>query len=561
MRLELLAFFAGPPETGEERLAALFQANDLSTSRKNAHRLANEFAYRRLGGEPARELLEEYNLVIGLESGNQPGRPFLTEFQELDHLLQSFPDAVLIFNDIDEGQWIRRMQSRDGGVAADLQASWLNIPKGDLPAVWSAQYKEQRQRVVAAKENGATAVFLAADGSFSSWRDCLSPWFDLPTIPARGNATVAYTREVRKGRDVLDVLPASALNLTSMLARHCLGNLQPDATGSAALSAFYAEWDGAKKVTRQDGTRIPIRFGLLGGRLSCLARPGVSKIARVEGVINDAISSGVARPLRMDMEDCRLYGTGQENITAKPVITYCRRAGARNVVLWPLPHYHSIVEPNFLGGSPDDDVPFQDKLDILFWRGAISGHCSDEAGGIFSNPVWSVANRLVTQPNRDDLWALFETCTRVSVLRQHNATCGVDLRFVSGPEFKFFSKHPRTARYCGEGTNRRGMLRYRYILSMRGYDTGSNFVSAANSNSVVLKEEDGWELFYSPLFRPWESYIPLAAGLHDLEEKLDWARRNPARCQEISSTAQAACNYLSLPDYRGLLLRTIAKGL
>jgi hypothetical protein len=96
---------------------------------------------------------------------------------------------------------------------------------------------------------------------------------------------------------------------------------------------------------------------------------------------------------------------------------------------------------------------------------------------------------------------------------------------------------------------------------MRGYDTGSNFISAVNSNSIVLKEEDGWELFYSPLFRPWESYIPLAPGLHDLEEKLDWARSNPGRCKEMSATAQAACKYLGMPLWRSLLLRTIVESI
>lgn len=554
-----LAFFAGFPETGEDRLAAMFEVNNLATTRRNANQLADEFAYRRLAGEAARTLLESYNLVVGLESRSRPGRPLLTEFQELDHLLQSFPDAVLIFNEIDGGQWIQRMQSRDDGAAAAFQASWLDMPQDDLPALWSAQFAKQRERLVAARENGATVVFLDANSSFGDWRDRLSPWFDLSAFPTSEEAGKAATKKVQGGRDVSDVLPICALELTAMLARHCLGSPQPEADDGAVLSAIYAEWDGVQTVTKQDGLPFPVRFGKLGGRLRCLAQPGVKKANRVEGVINEAMSSGAVRPLCIDMQDCRLYGLAPGDVPARPVLTYCRRAGAKNVVLWPLPEYHSIGAANFVGEEPADVIRFEDKLDLLFWRGAISGHCSDVAQDIFSNEVWRVADRLVAQPECEDLWALFSICTRVSVLERHNAIKNTDLRFVSGPCFEFFRRHPRTARLCGRSIDRRGMLHHRYILSMRGYDTGSNFVSAANSNSVVLKEEDGWELFYSPLFRPWESYIPLAPGLHDLEEKLEWARENPARCMEISAAARAACSYLAFPEWRKLLLRTIAE--
>ena len=37
------------------------------------------------------------------------------------------------------------------------------------------------------------------------------------------------------------------------------------------------------------------------------------------------------------------------------------------------------------------------------------------------------------------------------------------------------------------------MRRYRYQLCLAGFDVGTNFVWAAQSNAVVLKEEAGWE--------------------------------------------------------------------
>ena len=98
---------------------------------------------------------------------------------------------------------------------------------------------------------------------------------------------------------------------------------------------------------------------------------------------------------------------------------------------------------------------------------------------------------------------------------------------------------------------------YRYIASLSGHDTGSNFFTAANSNAVVMKEEDGWELFYTGAFRPWQHYIPLAPGAGDIEEKLAWARENPARCAEMTGASQAMCARFASPKHRREILHLI----
>ena len=84
---------------------------------------------------------------------------------------------------------------------------------------------------------------------------------------------------------------------------------------------------------------------------------------------------------------------------------------------------------------------------------------------------------------------------------------------------------------------------------------------AANSYSVVLKEEDGWALFYTNAFRPWEHYIPLLLGASDIEEKLEWARANPKACQRMSKSARAVCAKLATPANRRLILLSVLAGL
>jgi len=90
----------------------------------------------------------------------------------------------------------------------------------------------------------------------------------------------------------------------------------------------------------------------------------------------------------------------------------------------------------------------------------------------------------------------------------------------------------------------------RYVLSLSGNDTGSNFLSAAASNAVVLKEEDEWELFYTAAFRPWEHYIPLAPGGDDIEDRLDWARSHPGHCKEIAAASRALVAKFAAPENR-----------
>lgn len=105
------------------------------------------------------------------------------------------------------------------------------------------------------------------------------------------------------------------------------------------------------------------------------------------------------------------------------------------------------------------------------------------------------------------------------------------------------------------------MLGYRYQLCLAGFDVGTSFIWAANSNSVVLNEEAGWEVYYSALFRPWEHYIPLGPGCGDLALRLDWARANPDACRAMSAAARAAVRMLSDRGGQLAVMRAVAETL
>ena len=103
--------------------------------------------------------------------------------------------------------------------------------------------------------------------------------------------------------------------------------------------------------------------------------------------------------------------------------------------------------------------------------------------------------------------------------------------------------------------------RFRYQLCLTGYDHGSNFIGAIDGRSVLLAEEDGWEVFYSGRFQPWKHYIPLERFCGDIAEKLAWARENPGECKAMAAAARAEAALLRRPAARRAIMARILDGL
>ena len=234
-----------------------------------------------------------------------------------------------------------------------------------------------------------------------------------------------------------------------------------------------------------------------------------------------------------------------------------------NAVLWPLPDQHAIGLPGFDPGAPADDIPWADKEDQLVWRGMISG--SEMREGVKPGPashVW--LDRLAKAQGGDARAAAWQGLTRTNRLAFLDRFIGhpdFDIGAVMAPAFAAFADDPLLAPFCRPREPRGFFHRFRYQLCMTGYDHGSNFISAIDSRSVLLAEDDGWEVFYSGRFRPWQHYIPVSRHLADIEEKLAWARAHPDECQRMSERARAEAAHLRDPAARRRLMSLILDGL
>jgi hypothetical protein len=151
--------------------------------------------------------------------------------------------------------------------------------------------------------------------------------------------------------------------------------------------------------------------------------------------------------------------------------------------------------------------------------------------------------------------------TRYNLVVKHLSSPTVDAFLTLLDTQKTAQNSPLISPLCKPREPLEWFFQSKYILSLSGTDTGSNFLMAANSNSITLKEEDGWELFYTAEFKPWQHYIPLALGATDLDEKLEWAKSHPKYCQEMSKAAQAVCAQFAAPQNRDLYLSLVLEGL
>jgi Glycosyl transferase family 90 len=91
----------------------------------------------------------------------------------------------------------------------------------------------------------------------------------------------------------------------------------------------------------------------------------------------------------------------------------------------------------------------------------------------------------------------------------------------------------------GQGTSRRRQLRNKYLLDIDGgVRTWDAWAWKTLSGSVVLSPESVWETWFTRAFEPWQHFVPLAADLSDLSERLEWCRTHDNECQTMAHRAR-----------------------
>ncbi|WP_299906865.1 glycosyl transferase family 90 [uncultured Paracoccus sp.] len=564
-----------PDWCGEERLAQIFRRNGLSVLHHDGGALAETLMMARAKGQKPPRPLRDANLLTGLHRVNNPARPPLEAWRALDYLVQSFPKAYFILTTRDLDGWILDRMTRDAGVNARCYAHHLDLPEEALPDRWRRDWQEHLAAIDALfgddprlirvdMEQETPTAFGRRLGSllalpFDQLPDGDS-WQPEDRTPLDQRLAASMDRP-RPGPEREDP------ELVEDLARFCLKGLGPGGAGIGDVSGIYVDWDGRDGVRDRKGAPLPFAIGKGAGGgtpIMMTARGHERKWARPEGVMNDVLRLGRADPLRIDMQDARRFNEDPAEPPSLPILAYNRREGARNIALWPLPGQHEIAAPGQPCAESPDRIPFDEKEDRLVWRGHISGSALPR-DDLPRRPVHQLLSQLrAVGENRDqqaETFARLCDVPRLAFLRRWIDHPDFDIGMVLAWRFRDLASHPLLAPYARPRAGGSFFQRFRYQLTLAGYDHGSNFIGAINSNSVLLKEEDGWEVYYSGRFTPWVHYIPVSLYCVDLEEKLAWARANPERCKEMSAAARAEVARLANPVARRQALNCILDGL
>lgn len=259
--------------------------------------------------------------------------------------------------------------------------------------------------------------------------------------------------------------------------------------------------------------------------------------ARAARLLNDLAK--LDRPFLADMRDHRARkGLFLPDGRAVPVFQYNRQPGALGAVLWPLSaYYHEIGSATYFGAPETDDLPFDAKDDMLFWRGAPTGH---DVGG--QRAIRLLKDHAAGRISMQDCAERLRTVPRFKLLDMYAKSPGFDLAFVENPA------NPSVSQFgypVSPATARRDMLRSRYQLAIGGNDHASNLPWLLHSKSLVFLQALDWQLGYTAVLQAWEHYVPVDADLSDLSDKLEWARAHPDRCKTIIAQANAIAERLA----------------
>ncbi|MBT0957314.1 hypothetical protein IV417_07950 [Alphaproteobacteria bacterium KMM 3653] len=551
----------GYPSSGARRIAQAVSALGENAILGFGGKLAERIALGRLTGRAPFDQWPRARMYADLELIAPPCRPWVEGYRAFDWLHHWYPEALFVLNTRAEEDWVARLWARDEGRYRAHHAARRGVAQEALPEIWLREREAHHAAVRGyfdgqgyREQGGFTEV--TAEEPLEQVLERLSR---RPSAPApRGAPDAPAAPAVSRGGGAIK--PSDPAFVQSLVA-HCLPR-----SGEGALAdqpdgrMVQGHWDGQGAPLSAEGKDLGLTLveTRQGGRF--LADSRGHKAVRGEGFLNDYALHGGAGPVWFDMGDARRFG-GAVKGPEHPHFMYNRRPAACNVTLWPLPGHHDPgLAGSFrdMGGEGAFGRGFAHREDRVIWRGALSGQMRylDEGGVLRHRGAFYAINRLREDPQADVSEGL-ESLVRYRLTRRMRGRAGYDLGVTLPRRQGFLADLPCFKGVIAEPVPMRAQANCRYILSLSGYDAGSNFPAAICAGSLVIKEEDGWEKFYTGAFRPMEHYLPMALGGGDLEDRVDWARAHPEACAEMVRAGQSVAMKLADPANIGAMKQAL----
>ncbi|MEM9474828.1 MAG: glycosyl transferase family 90 [Pseudomonadota bacterium] len=273
---------------------------------------------------------------------------------------------------------------------------------------------------------------------------------------------------------------------------------------------------------------------------------------KTQGALDALLAAGADFDFLLDMQDHRARRIGTEGGGAPPLFTFNRRADARDGrILWPLPTFHDIGSPEFLGGLDPETVPWAEKADRIVWRGGAGnrGRLGKYGRGAFIRMLPLLRRHADGDLSGEDTLRALRTMPRYKLLERYFDDPRFDVGYTETSEIPVAGT-ALLQRFAKAPLPRTAFQHYKYILVLPGSDVGSSLYWTLNSGSIALVMECDFETFGTCHFRPWEHYVPIQASLRGIEKALAWCTDHPEACQAMAARAGEVCRQLGDPELR-----------
>ena len=275
------------------------------------------------------------------------------------------------------------------------------------------------------------------------------------------------------------------------------------------------------------------------------------RATRVSRLLTGLYASGLRSPVVMNMEDA----AGDTDFPF-PVFQYNRRAGAKNVILWPFERMHEIGGLAFCSPPDPTETACAQKSPSVVWRGQLRG-ASTHGGDVRSaRSVLALYHK--KQIDEAALRAHLLTVPRYAFVAHYFDKPGFDVGFILSEKHPELQLPPIT-QYEKPYLPREAQLAHRYQIAIAGNDVASSFGWQIATNCVILRESHSYEAFFEGHFAPGEHYVPIAADFSDVSEKIAWCEANLDACQAMVEKRHELVGFLLEQRTRRKALRRVVK--
>lgn len=178
--------------------------------------------------------------------------------------------------------------------------------------------------------------------------------------------------------------------------------------------------------------------------------------------------------------------------------------------------------------------PWAERKDVLFWRGTTTGQ-----------------RRYTPAPAAPVTWDWLPRLHLCAASRTSKFADKMDIAITEMGQIG--EPHLRqaitTAGLLGNLTSKMTFLDYKYQVDIDGHSNSWSLIEKFIMGSTVFKVRSatGYRQWYYDRLKDWETHIPVAADLSDLDEKMEWALTHPADCERIAATGAELAATIQLP--------------